>query len=1248
MTRTLFKDALRSISANRLRFISAVIIIALGISFFTGIRSSFPEMRYSANEYFNDNNLADIRVTSQIAFTDSDIDKIKELDSVAEVAVSHYTDVFVTVGENLIPDSDGSDLVCRVNSLDIAEAQNFYKNGTVSSDYVNRLNLKSGRYPEKANECLVDSAAAEKYEALSLGRKIMLTGDGETVSSEIKNTEFTVVGTVYSPMYISSDRGQTDIGSGIVGAFICVPDENFEAVEANELFVVLDDSYDKFTDEYEKNVMNVADEISKMSVGIIDSRLSEIKSDYSAKITAKQTEIENYTKESEKRLADKKSESEKLGSDVENSDSIIEKLKETQANTTSAAKSKLESLTAQLTEKTAECDEAVKKHDNMSSEIKGYSELKSLYDELNSKHTAAKSKLDGLKAKADEASAALTRANETYNSYSAQATSLQKKIADYNNTVSTLQSENETLAGQKSATESNIKSLESSISSLNSKIKSLEEKESAGTISVGERLQLSGYKSELYSKNNELSSAQSKLSGINSQISSNTSAINSAKNSASAASAELSSVNSKLSTAQMQKNSAQSAYDDAKANYDSAKKDYDADTATLKKYVSSMEQLTEGKADISALSKQIESLNSQIESLKVRTTEAQIDYSLAVRNSAVKIKNEEYSLKAAKAKYNAADEEYKELETQVQNHLADLNGDLGKLKNTLKNIDSITWEAETQTEFPGHASLKTGLENGRYMSQIFPYVFIVVAMLACFVIMARNVDDDRSQIGLYKALGYSGTAITLKYVIYALLAWVVGAAIGLLFGTVIYPRIINALFSISFNFPSIGTTYNNFYVKQALLISVSCVPVAAFAAGLREVTRKPAELMRPRAINYTKRSLFEKIPAFWNNMSYGMVLATRAVGRGRKRVTVGIIGIACCTALILSAFGLANSSSQITKLQYGDKGIFRYDVQLTFESDQDEDDSAVLRAIASDNRTQSVMLAGKLTAEFSAKSSGEKQSAQIIVPQNTENFSDYIGLKSVDGSVNPSDGLILTEKLANDIGASVGDTVKISDMSSEIYSAQVAGIAENYSGNYAYCGPGVYSKIFSAEPEYKFGFCIVKDYLSDNDKAAYASDFLKNENVSSAVTASALARSVGNSVDKLISVAVLFIFFAAVLCSVVIYTITGINIDEREREIANIKVLGFSDNETMIYVSRESIFSCVVGLAAGLVGGIFLHRVLLSMISVDNVTYSETILWWSYFATAFVVCASALASFLPVAAKIKKISMAETIKSDER
>ena len=159
---------------------------------------------------------------------------------------------------------------------------------------------------------------------------------------------------------------------------------------------------------------------------------------------------------------------------------------------------------------------------------------------------------------------------------------------------------------------------------------------------------------------------------------------------------------------------------------------------------------------------------------------------------------------------------------------------------------------------------------------------------------------------------------------------------------------------------------------------------------------------------------------------------------------------------------------------------------------------------------------------------------------------------------------------------------------------------------------------------------------------------MQNENVSSAVTSSALAESVGNSVDKLISVAALFIFFAAVLCTVVIYTITGINIGEREREIANIKVLGFSDNETVFYISRESIFSCVIGLVAGLVGGVFLHRALLGMISVDNVTYSENILWWSYFATALVVCVAAFISFLPVAEKIRKISMAETIKLDER
>ncbi len=1254
MTKTLIKDTLRSIAANKLRFLSVAIIVALGMSFYVGINSASPAMKYEANEYFVRNNLMDVWVTSPIAFTNEDIAKIEKINNVTQVTRSQYVDGYATLGRDSLVNKDGTELICRVSLLDSDKEQAFL-DGEKDDSYINRLDLNEGRLPQKVDECVVDAKSAELYPDIEIGKSINISEGDSGSELSLTVNKFTVVGIVTSPRYITPDKGQTKLGSGRLDSFIYVLPSAFSSGEINELFVKMKYSeyLDSFSDEYTSRAEQLAEQIKEASEAAIDVKLADLKTEYTEKIKNKQSEITAYNLSSSTQLKDKEKSIKEFKEYVDNEDKVLASVKEDNETKINNAASSLKTLESRLSSLDSSYQAHVKSMEQQSSEIKGYSELKKLYDDLSEKHNAALTELNALSGTYQSKQNDLDSKSAEIKSHEEQISSLESRISRLTSEISSLELSISSLNSKASSLSERVKTQTAIVNNLKSEISRLDAIIADSSTDDMDRAEAMSTRSQL--KKN-LSTAEDELNSLTAEYNEARSSVTSATNSKTKKesekqqlSATLLNERDTLATAKSEKNVLQADVSNAKNNYDSAKKAYDADEATLAKYKSSMNDLTKGQTSLTNLIAQVESEKAELDSLNNSVTEAQIRYTLASRNSSVEVSKAEYDLKIAKSRYGTVDNEYTELKNDIQSKKDSLSNELKALETTLGNLSNLRWSATPRNELSGIDSFSISLENMKSMSSVFPIVFFLTAMIACFVIMVKNVEEERKEIGVFKSFGYSNSSIVGKFMLYSFLAWLMGIFLGGIGGTCILPFAICSIYNMTYSVPNVGTVFLAQYVFVGIGLSFVMTVAATLIAALRELKYDPATLIRPKNISYNRRNLLEKIPSLWNKMSYGMVIIARTVARSRSRVAIGTLGIACCTALILSSLGLINSTTSVSGKQYGDKGVFNYDVLFVLRTPQ-TDDADILKDIREDQRVESTVLFSKnsLTASADADTHGGKRAVSVISIKDTDDYAKFTDLKTTDGSLDFGNGnVVITDKMAADLGTGVGDSIYLTSPDGTVSTASVSGIVRNYTNHYVYMSSETYESVFGTVPQYKYIVVTAKKYVRENDVKNLASTFLKEDSITGASTASDMADSVDVSIERIYAVVLLFVLSACLLALIVMYTNSNVNLSERTREIANIKVIGLSDNEVLIYVIRENIISTIYGAIFGIIAGLFLHKALIGFISVDNIVYGSSIAWWSFIVTLIVVALISLISSLPIKMKIDKISMAETLKEIE-
>jgi putative ABC transport system permease protein len=529
------------------------------------------------------------------------------------------------------------------------------------------------------------------------------------------------------------------------------------------------------------------------------------------------------------------------------------------------------------------------------------------------------------------------------------------------------------------------------------------------------------------------------------------------------------------------------------------------------------------------------------------------------------------------------------------------------------------------------------------LASVFPVIFFLVAALVCLTTMTRMVEEQRTQIGLMKALGYGRWDISKKYLCYGLFPSLAGSLLGIIIGHIVFPTMIYVSYQIMYEMPNIRLSLYPGICIWATIAAVACTTLSTLWACISTLTDSPANLMRPKAPPAGKRVLLERITPVWRALSFNWKITVRNLFRYKKRFFMTVIGIGGCTGLIIAGFGLRDSLMMTMDTQYGD--IFRYDAQITLSDGLLDTEYADIKEYLDSSYNVSEyteIYAGSVTAESPAYSITAY--VEVFDPEDIGKFVITRAIGSGDEMTLPESGVIIDQKLSELLKVNVGDSITID--SDGRHSAKIAGIYQNYVAHFIYLTPAAYEDIFGDEAEIN----TVILNLEDNSNAACEAtmeEMLKLHGVSAASRTADVKDTYMHSMERVDFVVVVVILCAAALAIVVLYNLSNINMTERIRELATIKVLGFYDIEVTTYLCRENIILTAAGIALGCVFGKYLHAWLIRSVEIDLMMFGRSTTAMSYaFSAALTVIFSAIVNVM-AHVKMKGIDMIESLKSAE-
>lgn len=1182
MTKMLFRDTLRTVKKSFSRYISILLIVALGTAFFAGMKATAPDMFATAKEYFSDCNLMDIRVQSSAGLTDDDVNAIKKLNGIEYAKGEKFIDALVRVNGEIVSDIDGTQISTRAYGISPADIANFL-NGVDDGNYINRVQLIDGKYPSSATECLVDASDLSTPDSFVIGSKITLEKSGGDAPTGLSVTEFTIVGIIRSPYYISFERGNTNIGSGKIGTFILIPDEAFSTDYYTEIYAKVEgsDAYEPFSDEYYNFIEPYKTTVKSLS----DTQVKE-------RVKTLRPQLLKQIEDGESSITEKSSDA---TSAMQELDETIETLQQLVDNG--------EQL---LAEAQAEFDEKFADAENT---ISGNSaQLEAALNDYKEKYELWQTNKENY----DESVKVLAQKQEEYDKLYAECTSARQQVNTLNTAISTTNS---------------------LINAADGVLQSIQDQ----NITASSQEQVQAIISMMQTTYPELYNAIKSLTtqGLATEIIANVEPY-------------IEQQKQKLADQEKQIKEKKALLDTLAANLETMKttlENASAESATTKK------QLDNAATDLANYKEELTSKGISIQSGELQLQIQKIQEEAKLKELTQQINSAPANLEEAKKKREEAD-------AQLTSSLAAARSELNAAKELYSKLDNVKWSVFDRSATPGYTGYGQSVGNIEALSNIFPLFFFLIAALVCLTTMTRLVDEERVLLGTYKALGYTSGAVMLKYIVYSFSACVFGTLIGVSTAIFVFPYIINYAYGIMYSMPPLVYKIPWLDIAICFALSLACTTLSTVAALAKELKLTPSVLMRPKAPKVGKRILLEKITTVWKKMSFSAKVTARNLFRRKTRFLMTVLGIAGCCALILASLGMYDSVSAILTKQYGDNAISKYDFQMAFDNAQTiGTHTAAFNAAASDARIKDLALIGMKSMEGFGTDTSKKIDVYVLVPEKPVELSSFIDLRERRGGKQltlDDTGAIITEKLAKEANVKEGDAINFSDSDGNVYSVTVSGIAENYTFHYIYMTEGVYRAATSHDPEYFYALGILSDNVISDDvdatanaKGKLASDMVLTDGVTALSYTSDTTEGIGRITDALSWVILLFVVSATVLAFVVLYNLSNINIIERNRELATLKVLGFTDKEMNAYIYRENIILSLIGLVAGVALGIGLHRLLITFTSIDAVMYGQSINWYNYVISCGLTVVFIAAVSLLLRKKIKRIDMVSSLKSVE-
>ena len=1202
------KDFIIEIKKTMGRFVSIFFIVALGVAFYSGIRASEPSMRITADQYFDDSELMDLKVMGTMGLTKADIKAIGKVSGIEAVEGGYSKDVLCPVGDN--------EKVVHMLSMQ----KNF-----------DQVSLVEGRLPEKAGECLVDEDFLS-YTDLKVGDTVTFhSGDGEALTDSLVTDTYKIVGIGNSPLYISFGRGSSTIGTGEISGFVVVDKASFDMDVYTEAYVKVSGAEEKtaFTDEY-----NNLSDAAKEAVSAIEEE----------RCVARKQEIVD---EANEKLADSEKTVNEKSQELENAKKELESGK-------SKAAEELEKAKQQLTDGEAELADAKQQIAD------GETQLADAKAQLNDKQAqldSAEAQYESGKAQLDQKEQELADAEQVY-------------LSNYSKYMPIITAGKEQIAAGKSQIADGKKQLDEGLAPLNQLKDGLAEIEDGisqcDSEIAGLNTQLSGMDSNEYQKyvnipkenrNEEQQAYVEKWENLNTQLAGIQERKTQLENTKQEKLKQAGFATEADLEAQITSLTKQKADLDAKEK--ALLQQEQALAAQEEELLSAGRQITDGKSQIAAARSQLDSTKSQITDGK-----AQIQSAWALLNekegtlnaSKAQLASGEQELADGRSKYEQAAKEAEEQITDGQakitdgeKQLTDARQKIADAKAEIKKIENPKWYVQTRedalTEYQGYGD---NADRMRSIGKVFPVLFFLVAALISLTTMTRMVEEQRVQIGTMKALGYGKAAIAGKYIGYALIATLGGSIFGVLAGEKILPFIIIYAYMILYkHLPAILVPYHMSYALQASGIAVACTLIATIASCYKELAAEPAELMRPAAPKQGKRILLERIGIIWKHLNFTWKSTVRNLIRYKKRFFMTIFGIGGCMALMVVGFGLKDCIYEIVSLQY--EKVQFYDAATYMSDDISEENRQQLHDYLDQNADIKETIEARMQ-KTDVKSASGKKTLYLMVPSDNEKIEDFLSFHSRTNKDEvyslKKDEVILTEKMASLLNVKVGDELTIEDEDRGDQTVTVGAICENYMSHYLYLSPEKYEELYGVPAEYNTIIYSVKDGKDDQIEKI-GTKLLSMDGVLNVSYTSSIEGRLDDMLRSLNLVIVVLIVSAGMLAFVVLYNLNNINITERQRELATLKVLGFYDGEVASYVYRENILLTIIGSVVGMVLGNLLHRYIILTVEVEEAMFGRQIHWQSYlYSFLFTVAFSLFVNWV-MFYKLKKIDMVESLKSVE-
>lgn len=1185
-----------------------------------------PDMLSTTDGYLDDTGLFDLQAVSTMGLQEEDLEAVLDTEGVQEAELSYSSDYLC--------DSEGEQYVVHLMAQsDMAKCQ-----------------AEEGRLPEKADEIFLDTELAQAL-GCQIGDKITLYEEEQEGDKPegLAYGEFEITGIGSSPMYLSINRGSASVGNGQVTGFAVVLPEAFDMEVYTQMNIRLEGAgtLECYSDEYKELVSSVQDTLEGTAGVQCQWRYDQIYDEAQGELADARAELEDGRATAQQELADARKTLDDGWAKVNDGEKQLAEGKQQLAD----SEAQLNQSQQEIDDAKAQMESAKAQAEEGAAQVRaGWAEIEANEAQLNDSEqllSEKKAELEQGAAELEAGKAQLSAQEEVLNQSQSELEAGKTQLAQMEGALETLRTAVSEQEGAIGGLESQAAAIQGQIDQLQASLGTSSDPENPdGDSSNDEEIlaQIGELEAQKAALETEIQNLTVSLEETRAQLSAQETAltpqIQQLQQVIAQGEARLSEGRNQLETARAQ-------LEESEVQITAGREEIAQGEAAI---AQGRQELEAAKAQLQAAQAEVDSGQAQIAAYEqqIADGEAQIASGRAqLEEARAQLPEQEQELADARKELEDGEADYLEGKEEAEAQIADGEQQIADAEAELADLEQPEWYLNTRDDVvEDYGEMEDNAAQIGAIGRVFPLMFFLVAALVSLTTMTRMVEEQRGHIGTMKALGYSKKDIAMKYLFYAGSATLSGGTVGILVGQKLFPYVIQVSYGIMYDcLKQPDIPYRPVFAIQAMLISFVCIMLATGLSCMNELRESPAELMRPAAPKVGKRVLLEYIPLIWKRLNFTTKSTFRNIFRYKKRLFMTIFGISATMALLVTGFGLRDSIIDLAEIQYDN--IQLYDAMITFSGTDEEKEDLGQWLEDEKDVAASTMVHMEMVDVSTEEGNGE---VYLCVPENKEDFQTMTVLQnrtSEEVYTLDGEGILLTEWMADTLGVSAGDSITMEkEDGSSSQEVQVMGVVENYIMNYAYMSPQYYEKIYGEPAEFEVMYA---EFTSEGQEREneLGSEILQQPGVYNVSYTSDTKREINDMLQALVLVIIVLIVTAALLAFVVLYNLNNVNITERRRELATLKVLGFYDQEVAAYVYHENIILTLMGIVVGVGLGTLLHQYIIHTIRVDMVMFGQHVSLVSFLISAVLTAVfSAFVNFV-MYFKLKEINMVESLKSVE-